>query len=77
MNKLLSRVRCAVPAPALIGVKARELRDSERRLKAAQLFEDKPQMGISPRIVVRPPGSRDDEAWLASDPDPDDEDIPR
>lgn len=33
----------------------RELRDSERRLKASQLFVNEPQRGVAPKIVVRPP----------------------
>jgi outer membrane protein insertion porin family len=33
----------------------REIQASERRLRASQLFQDSPQMGISPRIVVLPP----------------------
>ncbi|MBW3596418.1 MAG: hypothetical protein KY475_03985 [Planctomycetes bacterium] len=33
----------------------RELRDSERRLKASQLFLNEPAQGITPKIVVRPP----------------------
>jgi outer membrane protein insertion porin family len=33
----------------------RELRGSERRLKASQLFLNEPAQGITPRIVVRPP----------------------
>lgn len=31
------------------------VRESERRLKASQLFEVDPQQGIEPRIVIRPP----------------------
>ena len=37
----------------------RELRNSERRLKASQLFENDPAQGITPRIVVRPPDLND------------------
>ncbi|MCH7728217.1 MAG: hypothetical protein IH991_17325 [Planctomycetes bacterium] len=33
----------------------RELRKSERRLKASQLFVNEPHRGITPRITVRPP----------------------
>ncbi|MEQ8784695.1 MAG: POTRA domain-containing protein [Pirellulaceae bacterium] len=33
----------------------REVRDSERRLKASQLFLNEPARGIEPRISVRPP----------------------
>jgi outer membrane protein insertion porin family len=33
----------------------REIRASERRLKASQLFETNPQEGEAPRIIVRPP----------------------
>lgn len=33
----------------------REIRNSERRLKASQLFETNPQVGDPPRIVIRPP----------------------
>lgn len=33
----------------------RRLRDSERRLKASQLFLNEPFRGIAPRVVVRPP----------------------
>ena len=33
----------------------RKLRDSERRLKASQLFLSEPARGIEPRVVVRPP----------------------
>jgi outer membrane protein insertion porin family len=39
----------------------RELRASERRLRAAQLFLDQPQQGTSPRIVVRPPELKEDD----------------
>lgn len=37
----------------------RELRDSERRLKASQLFANDPQQGNAPEIKVRPPGFDD------------------
>ena len=33
----------------------KQIRDSERRLKASQLFRNDPAAGVSPRIVVRPP----------------------
>lgn len=33
----------------------RKLRDSERRLKASQLFLNQPAQGVVPRVVVRPP----------------------
>ena len=39
----------------------RELRASERRLRAAQLFLDQPQQGTSPRIVVLPPEVKEDD----------------
>jgi outer membrane protein insertion porin family len=34
----------------------REIRASERRLKASQLFETNPAEGEAPKIIVRPPG---------------------
>jgi outer membrane protein insertion porin family len=37
----------------------RELRNSERRLKASQLFENDPAQGVAPKIVVRPPELND------------------
>jgi outer membrane protein insertion porin family len=37
----------------------RELRDSERRLKASQLFTNEPAQGVTPEIKVRPPGFDD------------------
>jgi outer membrane protein insertion porin family len=37
----------------------REVRDSERRLKASQLFLNEPARGVTPRIVVRPPELKD------------------
>lgn len=43
----------------------REVRASERRLKASQLFENDPAQGISPQIVIRPPDVDDIES-LAS-----------
>lgn len=36
-------------------VDLREVRNSERRLKASQLFETNPAVGTAPRIVIRPP----------------------
>lgn len=36
-------------------IDVREVRDSERRLKASQLFENNPAVGQTPRIVIRPP----------------------
>ena len=33
----------------------REVRNSERRLKASQLFETNPAQGQPPRIEIRPP----------------------
>ena len=36
-------------------IDTREIRNSERRLKASQLFEVDPQQGDPPRVVVRPP----------------------
>lgn len=33
----------------------REVRASERRLRASQLFESNPQQGLQPKIVIRPP----------------------
>jgi outer membrane protein insertion porin family len=36
-------------------IDTREVRNSERRLKASQLFEVNPQDGEPPRVVVRPP----------------------
>ncbi|QDV23928.1 BamA/OMP85 family outer membrane protein [Aureliella helgolandensis] len=37
----------------------KELEDSERRLKASQIFESNPAMGEPPRIEVRPPDAQD------------------
>ena len=36
-------------------VDTREIRSSERRLKASQLFLHDPARGASPRVVVKPP----------------------
>ena len=33
----------------------RELRESERRLKSSQLFENNPAQGVSPKIVIQKP----------------------
>jgi outer membrane protein insertion porin family len=38
----------------------RELRNSERRIKASQLFENDPAQGLAPKIVVRPPELNDE-----------------
>ncbi|MBC8352485.1 MAG: hypothetical protein H8E66_10885 [Planctomycetes bacterium] len=40
-------------------VDIREVRSSERRLKASQLFETDPQSGKEPRVVIRPPELND------------------
>ena len=40
-------------------VDIREVRNSERRLKASQLFEADPQSGKAPRVVIRPPDLND------------------
>ncbi|MCA9120406.1 MAG: hypothetical protein H6822_09750 [Planctomycetaceae bacterium] len=40
-------------------VDIREVRSSERRLKASQLFETDPQSGKEPRVVIRPPDLSD------------------
>ncbi|MBP89124.1 MAG: hypothetical protein CMJ64_20810 [Planctomycetaceae bacterium] len=40
-------------------VDIREVRNSERRLRASQLFEADPQSGKAPRIVIRPPDLND------------------
>ena len=46
----------------------RELRASERRLRASGLFEVDPQKGIAPQIVVVPPELEDMETSIASQP---------
>ncbi len=46
-------------------VDIRELRASERRLKASGLFEYDPVRGIAPQIVVRPPDLEDMETGIA------------
>jgi outer membrane protein insertion porin family len=48
-------------------VDIREVRASERRLKASQLFENDPSAGKSPRIVIRPPQLSDAEELMASE----------
>ena len=50
-----------------LDVDLRKVRDSERRLKHSQLFENDPVRGIVPRIVIRPPELQDIET-LASPP---------
>jgi outer membrane protein insertion porin family len=47
-------------------VDIREVRASERRLKASQLFENDPAAGKEPRIVIRPPQFSDAEELMAS-----------
>lgn len=49
-------------------VDVRELRASERRLKASGLFQHDPMKGISPQIVVRPPELDDLETDVARKP---------
>jgi len=44
----------------------REIRNSERRLQASQLFLHNPAQGVTPRIVVKPPGP--DQARIARQP---------
>jgi outer membrane protein insertion porin family len=46
-------------------VDIREIRNSERRLKASQLFIVNPAEGDPPRIVVVPPDLKDTERFLA------------
>jgi outer membrane protein insertion porin family len=48
-------------------VDLREVRSSERRLKASQLFEVNPATGDAPRIVVRPPELKDLERLASPD----------
>lgn len=50
-------------------VDIRELRASERRLKASGLFEVDPQKGIAPQIVVVPPELEDMETGIAGQPE--------
>ena len=47
----------------------REIRASERRLKASGLFEVDPMQGVSPQIVVRPPELEDAETSIARQPE--------
>ncbi|MFH1264629.1 MAG: BamA/TamA family outer membrane protein, partial [Planctomycetota bacterium] len=47
----------------------RELRASERRLKASQLFEVDPMGGLAPQIVVVPPELEDMETSVAGQPE--------
>jgi len=49
-------------------VDIRELRASERRLRASNLFEVDPMRGIAPQIVVRPPDLEDMETGVAERP---------
>jgi outer membrane protein insertion porin family len=49
-------------------VDIRELRASERRLKASGLFEYDPSKGIAPQIVVRPPDLEEMETGIARQP---------
>ena len=49
-------------------VDIRELRASERRLKASGLFEVDPMKGVVPQIVVRPPELEDMETGIARQP---------
>jgi outer membrane protein insertion porin family len=46
----------------------RELRASERRLKASQLFQNDPMTGTAPQVVVRPPELQ--ESMVAEGPSP-------
>jgi len=48
----------------------RELRSSERRLKASQLFQNDPMTGESPRVVVHPPELQDPAETVAERPGP-------
>jgi len=50
-------------------VDIREVRSSERRLKASQLFETDPQSGKEPRVVIRPP-DLNDTGGIAQQPKP-------
>ncbi len=49
-------------------VDVREVRASERRLKASQLFETDPASGKSPRIVIQPPNLEDVDEFVAEKP---------
>ncbi len=50
-------------------VDVRELRASERRLKASGLFEYDPMRGVTPQIVVKPPELDDLETGIARQPE--------
>lgn len=50
-------------------VDIREVRSSERRLKASQLFETDPASGKEPRVVIRPP-DLNDTGGIAQQPRP-------
>jgi outer membrane protein insertion porin family len=47
-------------------VDTREIANSERRLKAAQLYKVEPQKGIEPKIVYSPPALEDKDTEIAS-----------
>jgi len=49
-------------------VDVREVRNSERRLKASQLFETDPGSGKAPRIVIQPPNLEDADEFVAERP---------
>jgi outer membrane protein insertion porin family len=49
-------------------VDIREVRSSERRLKAAQLFMNEPAQGVVPRIVVKPAERGDQDSSIAQPP---------
>lgn len=49
-------------------VDVREVRASERRLKASQLFETDPASGKAPRIVIQPPNLEDADDFVAERP---------
>ncbi len=49
-------------------VDVREVRASERRLKASQLFETDPSSGKAPRIVIQPPNLEDADEFVAERP---------
>lgn len=50
-------------------VDIRELRASERRLRASGLFENDPARGVAPKIVFSPPELDEADAQMARDPD--------
>ena len=52
-------------------IDTREVRNSERRLKASQLFAGTQNDGEPPRIVVRPPDLNSVNAIRGQDPEPD------